>query len=357
MHRGEPRQALERCGTLGYLRTVTSRYGLSVACWLAVFLAGFEVLSRLGIGHEPTYRFDPKYDRISAPHQPVVQSREGYSRGRTNELGHHDAPMPATLPVDGVLVVGDSLTEAQHVSRADRYTDRLAAGSGRRIYNAGHSGWTPLNALRFIEAEVGRFAPATVIVQVSGNDLGEIVMRKRTHVVEREGVLAIELPVRIKRGLAAKITQMRLLVANSAFLGNVTVAGLGLFTSAGGDDAAPKDSSCGAPPALALRAIPWIVGELARAHPDVRLLYLPEVDYYGGCVDRCATSRQLFADAAAAHHVRFIDVTAAVCAAYARDGQPLNGFWNSRPGVGHFNARGHVVIARVLADELGAGSR
>lgn len=328
-----------------------------MACWLAVLLAGFEVLSRAGIGHEPTYRFDPQYDRISAPDQPVVQSREGFSRGRTNELGHHDAPVGAVLPVDGVLVVGDSLTEAQHVARADRFTDRLAAATGRRIYNAGHSGWTPLNALRFVSADLGRFAPSTVIVQVSGNDLGEIVMRKRPHVVERAGALEIELPVRTKRGLAATITRMRLLLANSAFLGNVTVAGLGLFTSAGGDDAAPGTSSCDDPSPLAVRAVPWIVGELARSHPDLRLLYLPELDYYAECVDRCSPARQLFADAAAAHHLRFIDVTPALCAAYARDGQPLNGFWNSRPGVGHFNARGHAVIARVLADALGTGPR
>jgi lysophospholipase L1-like esterase len=43
-----------------------------------------------------------------------------------------------------------------------------------------------------------------------------------------------------------------------------------------------------------------------------------------------------------------------MAAAYARSGQPLTGFANSRLGEGHLNASGHAVVADAIARGLAA---
>ena len=332
------------------------RTWLATAALVVATLAVFELLCRWFIGFAPRERFDPRYDRLPRPDQPTVQSHEGFSHGRTNELGHLDETMPSPLPPDGILVIGDSFTEARHVARAERFTDRLGALLHRRVYNVGHTGWSPINALGFLTAERARFAPATVIVQISGNDAKDLVTAKRPHVVRRDGELAIVWPAREKTGMAARITAAREAIsARSALAGDVLVAALTLLKAGGGDDeaaGASDEPSCGRPDPLVAEAMPWLLGELGRAHPDVRLLYLPSLDYHAGCVDRCAASRAIFRAAAEARAMPMIDVTEAMCAWFARTRQPLNGFANTVPGTGHFNADGHDVIARQLAAEL-----
>ena len=332
------------------------RFWVHTIALFAVMFGGFEVLGRLAIGHSPRERADPRYDRLPLPHEPVVHSSEGFSRGRTNELGHLDAPLPRPLPADGILVVGDSYTEARQVALAERFTDRLGARLGRRVYNAGHTGWSPINAVAFITAERATFAPATVIVQVSGNDLGDIVTPRRPHVVEQGSGLAIAWPDRVKRGTARRITDLRLALSRSAFAADLLSASLTLLGGGRGDDegdaGASKAGACTEPDPRVARALPWLVGELAKTHPDVRLLYLPLLEYHGGCVDTCAAGRDLYRRAAELAHVPLIDVTDALCARFRATRQPLHGFWNTVPGTGHLNSEGHAVVADVLAAAL-----
>lgn len=332
------------------------RFWLQTLAYIAVLFAGLEVASRLALGHAPFERFDKRYDRLTAPHQPVVQSSEGWSRSTTNELGHLDEPMPTPLPPDGILVIGDSYTEARQVRRDDRYTERLGAQLHRRVYNVGHTGWSPLNALALLRAERATFAPKAVVVQISGNDLADIVAKRRPHVVERADHTGydIALPPREKGGLGAKITQARLMASHSALAGNIIVSALTLLHGGKDDEGGKAETSCAAPAPLAVAALPWLFESLDKAAggPDLVLLYLPQLDYHAGCVDRCAASRELYRRTAEQAHIPFVDPTPAMCSEFARTRQPLNGFWNTVPGSGHFNARGHAVIADALAAAL-----
>lgn len=331
------------------------RFWLQTSVLMAGILVAFEVLCRLFIGHAPATRFDARYDRLPRPDQPVVQSSEGFSRGRTNELGHLDRPMPASPPPDGVLVIGDSFTEARQVAMSERFTDRLGEALHRRVYNVGHTGWSPIHALSFLDAERARFAPATVIVQISGNDLEDIVTAKRPHVERSPAGFAIVWPRRDKQGTAKRITQLRELVERSALAGDAMTALLTLFKGkAAVDEGGDAGGSCEKPDPLAAEAVPWLFGELKKAHPDVRLMYLPMLDYHAGCVDRCAAARALYTRAAAGQGLHLVDVTPALCARFAQTHQPLHGFANTVIGTGHLNAAGHAEVARQLAGELGA---
>ena len=63
------------------------RTWLATAALVVATLAVFELLCRWFIGFAPRERFDPRYDRLPRPDQPTVQSHEGFSHARTNELG------------------------------------------------------------------------------------------------------------------------------------------------------------------------------------------------------------------------------------------------------------------------------
>jgi len=331
--------------------TIRRRFWLHTLVWFVALFIGFELLSRLAIGSSPRERFDPRYDRIPLAHEAIVESSEGFSRGRTNELGHLDGPMPHALPSDAILVIGDSYTEARQVAQQERFTDRLGARLGRRVYNIGHTGWSPVNALRFLVAERSSFAPATVIVQVSGNDLADIFSPKRPRLVEQadaRGGFSIVLPKREKRGTAKRITELRLAVSRSALAANVLRSVLTILGTGPDDDAGHPPTACSVPDPRSARALTWLVGELALAHPDVRLLYLPQLEYHGGCFDKCALGRELYRSAAAQARIPLTDATDALCERFRATRQPLHGFWNTVPGTGHLNSEGHAVVATVL---------
>lgn len=329
------------------------KYWLQVLAYGFAMFIGLEVLCRLFIGHSPAMGFDSRFDRITLPNQPVVHSSEGFSRGRTNELGHLDAPMPVPVPANGILVVGDSYTEARQIAREERFTERLEALLNRRVYNVGHTGWSPVNALAFLVAERARFAPSTVIVQVSANDLSDIVASKRPHVTRGMQGFEIVIPKRTKAGLAEKITTVREAISSrSAFGGQAIVALWSLFNGKDVDGEGGEAKTCAAPTPFQVDAMAWLVAELSRAHPDVRLLYLPDLDYHAGCIDRCVASRRMFELVAEARGVRFIDVTSAMCERFTETRQPLHGFRNSIPGAGHVNAEGHEIIARQVARDF-----
>jgi hypothetical protein len=328
------------------------RYWSRTLAWLVVVGVVLELGSRVAVGVSEPVRVDPRYGRLPEPGLATVQSKEGFARARTNELGHFDAPMPATPPPDGILVIGDSFTEARQVATEARFTDRLGARLARRVYNVGHSGWSPLNAIRFLEAERARFAPATTIVQISGSDLADLASPRRLHLAEAADGFAIVPSASDRTRGRGRIARLRAVLAGSAFLDNAFEGALALTSPE--DEEGPGAPPCARPDPLAVRALPWVVARLRDVAPDVRLLYLPNLDYHAACTDRCALARSFVVAAALTAGVPLVDPTSSMCAAFARTRQPLHGFWNTVPGTGHLNDAGHAVVADVLAAALGA---
>ena len=323
-----------------------SRFALQ----LAVAVIVLEVMCRLFLGQRPMLRYDKRYDRLAAPHQPFVEVLEGFSRGRTNELGNLDAAMPTPLPKHSILVMGDSLAEGRQLSISERWSNVLGKLLNRHVYNAGQSGWSPANVLEYLRAEKHRFEPETVVLQVSGNDFDDIVAKKRAHVVDDAGVMSIKLPKRKKSGVAAKINKVKDLVSRSALGGNLIVAGLTMVGAGNGDNG--NALGCTPPDANVEKAAQWLFGEIQKQHPNTVVVYFPTLNYYDGCLDQCIPSRDLFRSVTKSANIAFLDITEAACSRFAQTKQPLHGFWNSIPGVGHLNAEGNAVAAQVVADYL-----
>ncbi len=323
------------------------RYWLTVLGQLAVLFALGEFAARLVLDRKPHQRLDPRYGVVPLGDQLVVHSSEGFSRSRTNRLGHFDVELPSPDRAGGLLVVGDSFTEARQVPLSERFTERLAAQTGRPVFNVGHSGWSPVNAVAFLAAETSTFSPKTALVQISGNDVADFFDKRRLRLREVDGTFQIDpkqRPVRVAR--------WRRLVSHSVLAESLIMAGAAVIFGGSGaaDDAG--GNACERMTEKQARATRWVVSELARAPVVPALLYLPSLSYRPSCRDACVAARNEFAIAALGAGVTFIDTTPALCAAFERTGQPPNGFWNTRPGTGHLNALGHRVVAEVIAEHL-----
>ncbi|MGE0396554.1 MAG: SGNH/GDSL hydrolase family protein [Kofleriaceae bacterium] len=324
---------------MGYVR-----YWSQVAGWLLAMFAVFEVLCRLAISNTPEMVSDKRFGPITAPNHVQLQSNEGWAKNRTNELGNIDAPMPAVLPEDGILVVGDSLTQGDQVPMSERYTDRAGVLLGRRIYNAGHGSWSLVNHVAFLEAELSRYKPRTIIVQVSGNDLGEMWSRGQAHLQEKGTDFTIAVPY-------AKNSKLHeLIMTRSAFVRRfVQRLRATFFGKADANDTAKRAQVVDS---RTPRGLAYLMLRM-KSHGILPIvLYFPTLDYHRGCIDTWAEAGRLFDDAARDAGFVFVDVTRDLCQSFAKTRQPLNGFWNTVPGEGHLNSAGHAVIAQSVADAV-----
>lgn len=302
----------------------------------------FEVISRLVINDTPEILINPRYGPITEPNHVQLQSNEGWARNRTNELGNVDDPMPNPLPVDGILAVGDSFTQADQVPMKSRFTDLLDKKLQRRVYNAGHGSWSLINQVEFLRAELPTYSPAAIVVQVSGNDLKEMSKKSQAHFVEGpDGSFAISVPRPRNSALHD------LVMTRSAFVRRMVqrIRSI-LFKRGEANDTSNNEMSI---PPIVERSLPLLMADLRKLHRDVVVLYLPTLDYFHGCIDRWENGRVLFETTSRAVAIPFIDATPAICARFSKTRQPLHGFWNTVPGKGHMNTDGHKVVAELLA--------
>ncbi len=339
-------------GTMAALSRPRLRFWLTLFGQLTLLFVVGEIAARLVLDQKPNQRLDPRYGVIPLGDQLVVHSSEGFSRSRTNRFGHFDSDTSMPARADGVLVVGDSFTEARQVPLSARFTERLQVETGRPVYNVGHSGWSPVNASAFLEAETANFAPSATFVQISGNDVADFFDKRRLRLREVDGSFQIDSKQRPLR-----VAGWRRLVRHSVLAESLIMAGAAVLFSGDGEAGDAGGNACERMTDKQARAARWVVGQLARAPIPPALLYLPSLDYRAGCRDVCVVARNEFALAALDAGIAFIDTTPGLCAAFERTGQPANGFWNTRPGTGHLNELGHRVVAETIAHYLERAGR
>lgn len=93
-----------------------------------------------------------------------------------NEYGHRGKAYPIKRSPGKyrILVLGDSFTEAVHVSEDDLFTARLEASYPElEVLNAGVGGYGTVQEYRYLVAEGLRFNPDLVLVMVFENDLSD----------------------------------------------------------------------------------------------------------------------------------------------------------------------------------------
>jgi hypothetical protein len=277
---------------------------------------------------------------------------EGHGVSHWDAAGIRHSPSRPANPSMRFLAIGDSMTEALQVSDAEVYTARLEdavqqGGWPAAVLNAGRSSLSAADYIAGARSYVDEFRPTWTIVQLRMDDLTTDSRDPgRTHFVERDGQLAVEVvPPRFGRR-SALLGELR----RASALVDQTVARASIFNASarlppmfrGGGNASES-----APPAaepdypieeeLSMLAAAW-EGRLTIA-------LIPNATTLPGAVERRALAY------GRRHGISMVDFREVFPQFDRRRSSPF-GFSNSVFGVGHLNGEGHDALAGLLANEL-----
>ena len=300
----------------------------------------------------PGHRIDPVLGDVSQKGL-FVRGTEGYCLTHINSLGLR-APEPAVAAKypERILCVGDSFTLAYQVLDSQTYVLRMqtllrSRGHDVEGVNAGILGASVADAL-FLGPELRRrYEPTRTVLQMGDHDFGPQATEPRANAcwLEPSG-----------RGWVARRAAPATGVSRTRdLIARYTPAAYWLSQRARSwGDGPPVDKELREEQAANAsgadqRLVEWCLTSLkAEYGDDFVLLYSPAVDYAGDWRQPTVTERQVH-EACDRLGVTFVDVRSVFWNDYSSTRQPLNGSPNTLPGTGHWNARGHALIAAELA--------
>jgi lysophospholipase L1-like esterase len=289
--------------------------------------------------------------------------REGEAEGNWLARGVRAPSVAVPLEEEGkrILVIGDSFTEAPHVSDAEVYTDvaeRLLRAQGRRVrvMNVGVLGQSVGYYVHLAPKYRRIFTPDWVIVQVGEDDLlAEAFNKKATHFerLESGGLRVKALPPEGGGGLLR--ATFRLLSGRSALLQNLVLQQRGFAAMAGKVRPFHEADTLAPPPPKR----PWRypireeLRALANAYDNrLTLLFLSSANPQSSAPP---SATELVVRDACVELGLSCAFTHEENAKLARSGAFPTGFPNTRPYQGHLNPAGHAAAARALVQVLSEG--
>jgi lysophospholipase L1-like esterase len=363
-----------------------------------------EVALRIaGVSYPNFYRPDPDLGWALTPGASGWWKKEGRAFVRINPDGERDIRHPLEKPPGTlrIAILGDSCTEALQVPVEETFWARLprelascpalAGHPGKSVetLNFGVSGYGTAQELLTLRTRVFKYHPDLVLLAFyTGNDVRNNYRPLeqdplRPYFVLQGGRLVLDDSFRTSSGYRARQTfAARLLYA--AF-NHSALLQVGKMAKSAGDglvgaykakrvttqaiEELGLDNAVYSPPGNADWQAAWAVteamlremGEEVRAH-GARFAVVTLTDgiqVHPDVKKRQAFARQLgIADlfypderikkTAEAAGIPVLNLAPPLADYAARTGQFLHGFPNTRPGEGHWNARGHREAARVL---------
>jgi len=339
---------------------VVARFALPYAGWLALMLAGLEILLRIGLATPRHQHFDPVLGSVREPGRRVVTNFEGYSVSHTNSAGFFDDEPARTPPRFRGVLFGDSYAEALQVARAQRFATLLEHRiDGLEILNAGISGGSPPLYVRLAREQDVRRDVAIVLLE--DGDVAQSFDPSSLHLerIDPRGPGAARgwrlAPADRSRTFSLLQRALRPLTSHSAIANLAVRNGRAAVETRFGPP--PDANASDVDPAEATDAVAWALAEIARVAATVLVVYLPEVEYRGGCRLPASDEREILAAAAARNGMAFLDPTRALCDAFAATGRRGQGFHNAPFVEHHLNADGHRVLAQALTGPIQAAIR
>ena len=358
-----------------------------------------------------TYTADPLLGWSLRPGASAWETDEGVAWTKINCHGYRDRERTVTKPpnVYRVAVLGDSVTEARQVAMNQTFTALAEAELNQRhccegraveVLNFGIPGHGTGQELLLLRERVWQFSPDLIVLQFySGNDIFNnhrainiSTPEKAPYFLLRNGKL--ELDERFRQGrafdpayiqlkglgadvvnhsvllqLAYKLSRLR---AQRSELTRLQAAGAG----ASDPNAPPPEYQrylAYLPPAIPPMVEAWQVTEAlltefgaeARAHQAPLLLMLaptthqihPDPKEHEAYRTKYQIESLEYADDrveqhARAHGIPVLRLVQPLLAEAQRTGGYMAGFANTAPNEGHYNERGHVVIAQALAQTI-----
>ena len=306
-------------------------------------------------------RLDPDFGYVATGQ--AWWFREGTAVSHWGSRGVRAASSPASAPQKRILVLGDSFTEAAHVTDDEVYTDvveRTMRRAGRhvRVLNAGVTGSTLPYYVHLAPGYRRAFSPDWTVIQLNPDDVLAAAFAKGATHFERQsdGSLAVRaLPPEGRGGLIRRT--LRFMRGHSALLQNSVLqykAFTGLAKSfrpfrQTDEPPAPNPENPSAFP------IEQELLTLSNAFDGrITVLFLsPWID--GVPIERATSTERSVEDACRKLGMSCAFTRSAFPQLVAAGTFP-NGFPNTRPRRGHLNATGHAAVAEVLGHELLVGT-
>ena len=291
----------------------------------------------------------------------MVQSREGWGRYVANSdgfLAHEFAAVP-TGP--RALLMGDSFTQGLQVREGERYSEVLERlVPGLEVLNVSTGGRSPIHYALYLPRFQAAFRPSFTIVQVNDADLSEMEDARTDAVTLAEfrgppspspaGARADRWVERL-HDLGRRSALLREISARVELLAKQEYARLARKVT--GRRANTEDVVALPATPRAEAMVDSLLGEVVRLSPRTILVYVPHLRYFDAVPrDAYPVRRAWYRALAERRGLAFVDPTDALLAEFRRTGEPLQGFANTRPGIGHMNARGHELLGKLLAGTI-----
>jgi len=322
---------------------------------LIPMLLAIEIVLRLWF-MSPSWKVpDPELGLLNIPHARIVYSQEGWGVHHTNSTGWLGPELQDPKPKTRVLLLGNSFTEALHVAPEESFA-ALAQQQlpHSEFVNTAQSGWSTVPELVLLRRIYKELEPDVVVTQIHTLVAFE---PSETHLeVDASGSFKI-VPPQHRDDFRTKLRgSTEGLLRHSALLTMLFQRANELWTEQRTRLAAKFDARDQSGNARSdatdeeLAALGWTLDRMAEVTPSLIVLSFGGVDYgQNHCGSTAPERDRRIREVVESRGLRLVDPTDAFCAEYARTGQPSHGFHNAEMGKGHLNARGHRIVADLLA--------
>ena len=333
---------------------------------IVIVLVLMEVVLRFWIASPFHMVRDVELGLVGRPEARVVFSKEGYFRGRLNNLGLVDSEIGIGHQPT-VLVVGDSYTEGLQVPMAHDFCSIAESLlTGTRVVNGGASGRSPVQDVLAAERLAPKVGASAIVLQVSAGDLESLFSEDQVHLERAEATNSEKWKIVVPSGYYRFTPEgrMKMKIISHSALVNAVWRRIELLcgretrrlrrkwtripsTNGGDESKLFKEAAEG---------MDYLIGRLSRSSENLFLLYIPELQYLSSTrwIKR-EDRRSFWVNYARSRKLRLIDPTDALYQNYLKTGKVGHGFQNSVLGEGHLNSIGHAIVGECLEQVLQEG--
>lgn len=311
-----------------------------------------------------TYNMFPKtsddltFGRHFISDAKIVNRIEGNAVSYTNNYGYLDDDF--IKGEDNIIVLGDSITEANQVMKEEKFVQRLEAkwqgkGIDIKLHNFAVAGKNAADYIYFGPKYLEEFNPEYVIIQLTVADILDSFhpYNKNVYIDEQSHLVPYESFSRLFK-FKNEFTTINPLFYNTyvklkSYLinrSNQQGVRLRLFQKDKNKDNIIEEEKVN----FVLSKLKEIYGEkliiLYFRYISLEEQYNGQIDddiyyeYYDASIKQYCNNNQ----------IHFIDTTYSMLTHFNKTGKLINGFVNHRIGTGHLNLEGHRVVAQVIDD-------
>ncbi|MBP1763007.1 MAG: hypothetical protein H6Q65_65 [Firmicutes bacterium] len=280
-----------------------------------------------------------------------LNGREGFSAFSRNRFGFRNPEIgPKQQDQSRILVLGDSYTEAIQVNNQDTFCSQLEQslhrkGVGNEVINAGRSGASPAYYIHLADYYTRTFEADFVVIQLNEKDfIEDMADRSKPFFIEQDG----NDYKTIYRETSNSFTQKHPELSSWITRWSIVQLGLQKKESLFAAKEIKQEAKIKKLPALD-QIVAWSVRSFKERYKNVVIVFIPAINY--SQPDGQSTEvEDLLCKYSQIYDVTLINMRPVFMNAYSETLQPLHGFYNTMPGIGHINKEGHRLTAQQLSD-------